>query len=211
MVKYIDPQFEDTSIVRKRRPPDPKRREVRRERMANLGFPEAVERAHEDALNRLDRADMSTATLRRKLQGVGYRDEVISEVLQRLTRVGLIDDEAYGQRFLRSRFNERGLVGVALQQQARLKGIPDEVVAHFLAELDSGEVEQRARRLVSGWLRGSRPLNDPAPDDFECDPEKPPPDGDYERRYRKLTNMLYRRGYPSSLAATLVREYLGEH
>ena len=57
--------------------------------------PNDLDACREAALRLLDAAPRPSGALRERLIGKGYTSEVVDDVIERLTRVQLIDDEAY--------------------------------------------------------------------------------------------------------------------
>lgn len=129
--------------------------------------------------------------LRRK----GISDEAARGVLERFDDVGLIDDEAFAEQWVRSRHAVRGLGRRALAVELRRKGVADDVAGEALAEIDAESEERRARELVARKLRSLRT------------------DSDEQRTTagRKLVGMLARKGYGGGIAYRVVREALADH
>lgn len=126
--------------------------------------------------------------LRRK----GVPDDAASTVLERFDDVGLIDDRAFAEQWVRSRHTYRGLGRRALAVELRRKGVADEVAGEALAAVDDESEEQRARELVERKLRTLRA------------------DTDEQRAAaaRRLVGMLARKGYGAGVAYRVVREAL---
>jgi regulatory protein len=152
-----------------------------------LADPESVARTI--VLTALTAAPRSRAQLESKLAAKGASPEVAAAVLDRFEQVGLVDDAEFARSLVRSRQASRGLAGRALRQELRRSGIEDEVAAGALAELDPEQEVARARALVAKRLPATRGLPQP-------------------KRVARLSGMLARKGYPSSLAFQVVREAL---
>jgi regulatory protein len=161
------------------------------------------------------RAELDTALRRR-----GYNDDVIAEVLDRYSDVGMIDDEAFARAWVTSRHHSKGLARRALAGELRRKGVADDDVGAALDDLDGDTEVETARTLVERRLRAVRsapgrtsPHRTAALDggpDAETDP-----DTEREERQRaqaalirKLVGMLARKGYPPGLAYRVVKEAL---
>lgn len=151
--------------------------------------PHAVARAV--VLRLLTNAPKSRAELEKALARKGCPDDVAREVLDRMEQVGLVDDEAYAQMFVRSKQAGRGLARRALAHELRKKGVDDEVAEGVLAEVDPHEERETARALVDKRLRSMRGL-------------------DRTVQTRRLAGMLARKGYGSEVAMSVVREALDE-
>jgi len=140
-----------------------------------------------------DRA-RTRAELAEVLRRRGIPRSVADQVLGRFSEVGLIDDAAFADQWVRSRYRSSGLGRQALAEELRRKGVSGELAAGALAEVDAAAERRRARELVSRRLR-TLPLSTP---------------DERERAVRRLLGMLTRKGYPAGLAHMVVREALVE-
>jgi len=149
--------------------------------------PEAVARMI--LLDELTGQARSRAELAAKLARKGVPEEVAQRMLTRFEVVGLIDDESFAKAWVQSRQPGKGLARRALAQELRRKGVDDPVVRDALDEIDPGEEVESARLLVRRRLHSVRRV-------------------DRITAIRRLTGVLARRGYPTGLAARVVREEL---
>ena len=110
----------------------------------------------EAALRFLEPRARSTAEVRRRLTKAGYRAELVETVVNRLTDLRMLDDEAFAREWVRSRDRTHPRGERALRSELRAKGLPDDVITAVLAGRDSpagGDVgatpdEEAARRLI---------------------------------------------------------------
>ena len=137
------------------------------------------------AVRARSRAEL-TGTLRRR----GVADDVAEAVLDRLTAVGLINDDAFAAAVVSSARENRSLARRSLAAELRRWGVDDDVATAALAEVGTADEEAAARDLVARRLRAM---------------------GGLERhvRMRRLVAMLGRKGYPTDLAVRVVSESLG--
>lgn len=149
--------------------------------------PEAV--ARELVLRQLTASPKSRAQLEDALVRRGVSDEVAARVLDRFTEVGLVDDAAFAEAWVRTRHTGRGLARRALAAELRDRGVEREVAAEAVDTLDADDEREAARALVERRLPSTRSL----------DPRK---------RASRLVGMLARKGYPAGLAYAVVREAL---
>ncbi|MEU7817327.1 RecX family transcriptional regulator, partial [Pseudonocardia sp. NPDC049154] len=158
--------------------------------------PEEQEAAAKEICLRLltDRA-RSKHELATKLGQKGVADEIAEKVLERFDEVGLIDDQAFADAWVRSRHRARGLGRRAIAQELRRKGVAKEVADEALTEVDDAAEEQRARELVDRRLRT---LTVTGPEDRQ-------------KAGRRLLGMLARKGYPAPIAYRVVRTALAQH
>jgi regulatory protein len=148
-------------------------------------------------------------------------DEIIGEVLDRYSEVGMIDDEAFAKAWVTSRHHSRGLAGRALAGELRRKGVPPEAVGAAVDDLDPATEQATARALVARRLRTERATSrsprsahgrggdgpDREPHDQE-EAAREERQREHAMLARRLIGMLARKGYPAALAYRVVREAL---
>ena len=149
--------------------------------------PESVARGV--VLRRLTAAPRTRAELAADLASRAVPDDVAERVLDRFTEVGLVDDAAYAEMWVRSRHSGRGLSRRALQHELRRKGVADDLAETALDGIGPDDEVAAAEALVARRLPSTRGLAYPA-------------------RVRRLAGMLARKGYPSSVAHRVVRDAL---
>lgn len=153
--------------------------------------PESVARGL--VLRRLAAAPRSRGQLEADLAAREVPDDVAARVLDRFTEVGLVDDPAFAEMWVRTRHAGRGLSRRALGRELRDKGIADETAQAALDDIGPDEEAAAAAALVARRLAATRGLAD-------------------EVRLRRLAGMLARKGYPGGLALRVVQDALaGEH
>ena len=152
--------------------------------IARLQQRDDVERAYERALNFLSYRPRSEAEVRRNLGKKRVADEVVEEVIERLVRIGMLDDQEFARYWVENRvqFNPRG--ARALRHELWQKGIPASVVDDVLADFDEEAV---ARKAIDS---GARRLSHLEPWDFR----------------RKLEAYLARRGFSRAVFGPLVED-----
>lgn len=149
--------------------------------------PESVARTI--VLRKLTAAPRSRAQLAGDLAARAVPEEVAERVLDRFTEVGLVDDAAFAEVWVRTRHSGRGLSRQALRRELRAKGVDDETVTEAVADIDDEAETRTARALVARRVRATR--------------GQP-----HEVRLRRLVGQLARKGYPGGLAMRVVREAL---
>lgn len=140
--------------------------------------PNDLDACREAALRLLDAAPRPSGAMRERLVGKGYAPEVVDDVIARLIRVHLIDDEAYAQsavRYCASRLmGYRGAV-----MELKRKGVNRQLAQHVCDEAESQgvfaeaawELGRRTARKTAGldvevrkrrfWSVGGRKGHDP--------------------------------------------------
>lgn len=115
--------------------------------------------------------------------------EVAERVLGRLDEVGLIDDRAFAEMWVRSRHTYQGVGRRALSVELRRRGVDNDTVAEAVAAVDEDAEEERARQLVRKKLPSMRSV-------------------DHQAKIRRLVGMLARKGYTQGLAYRVVKDEL---
>lgn len=132
------------------------------------------------------RAELETQLTKR-----GYPEDVSARVLDRLVEVGLLDDAAFAEEWVRSRRTNSGKGKRALAAELRTKGVDAELIASTLDSVDAGEWRVQAEQLVAAKLRRER-LDDEL------------------KVTRRLVAMLARRGYNQGMAFDVVSTQLAQ-
>ena len=136
-------------------------------------------------------APRSRQQLEDKLRQRGCDDEIATRVLDRMTQVGLVDDEAYAAMLVRSGQAGRGLAKKALAHQLRSKGVADETIEGALEGIDAPAERLRAEEVAAKAMRRLAGL-EPAV------------------QARRLAGVLGRKGYPPSVVYPVVRDAVND-
>jgi regulatory protein len=113
---------------------EPRRRESfaeRRERRAAIDDPAVVLEA---AARFLEARSRSVAEVRRRLTGAGYRADLVDGAIERLTELGMLDDDAFARAWVESRDRARPRGERAIREELRLKGIDRPVIDAVLTD-----------------------------------------------------------------------------
>jgi regulatory protein len=153
--------------------------------------PDPCEVARQIVLRQLAMAPRSRAELAQKLAQRGCAAEVAATVLDRMTQVGLVDDQAYAQMLVRSQQAARGLAKGALARELRAKGIENHLADEALASISDEDEHDRARALVGKKLRAMHGMG-------------------IEVQTRRLAGMLARKGYSASVTYAVIREAIAD-
>lgn len=97
----------------------------------------------------------STAEVRRNLAEKDTPEPVIEAAVQRLNKMGYLDDRAFAKFWIENRTMFKPLSPRALRYELRQKGVPAPVIDELLAEVDARETAERAARTRLNRLRGS--------------------------------------------------------
>ena len=113
----------------------------------------------------------------------------MTQLLDRFTELGLVDDEAYARAWVRSRHAGRGLGRRALRHELLTRGVDRDLIDEAMAEVTADDEDAAARALVQARLGGLARY-------------------DRTTRRRRLISLLARRGYSASVAARVVAQEL---
>lgn len=97
----------------------------RRERKAVIDDPSV---ALEAAAGFLEARSRSVAEVRRRLTRAGFRADLVEGAIERLTELGMLDDEAFARAWVESRDRARPRGERAIREELRLKGVERAVI-----------------------------------------------------------------------------------
>jgi regulatory protein len=112
----------------------------------------AVESAYNRTLNYLSYRPRSRAEVLTYLQQQDVAEAQAQDIVARLERIGLLDDEAFAQFWIENREKFRPRGPQALRYELRNKGIADEIIDRVLASLDVSDSAYRAARKKAAQL-----------------------------------------------------------
>ncbi len=141
------------------------------------------------ALRQLNLMPRSRMELAKKMADKGVPSEVTEVVLDRLADVGLVDDRAYAELFVRSKTRGKKLARRSLRMELVKRGIDPEIISEALTPVtDDLEIEM-ANELVEKKLRSLSSV--------ESHVAK-----------RRLSGLLARKGYSSSVIMRVLSQHL---
>lgn len=137
----------------------------------------------------LDRAPRSSADLRARLVAKEVEPSVADVIIARYIEVGLLDDTSLAAMIARTRFSERGQAPRVIAAELRRKGFSEMDIEGALEDITIDVQRDAARMLAeTRWARLSGLAEDV--------------------KTRRLVAYLGRKGYPASMAFTLVRDLI---
>ena len=114
--------------------------------------PKVTKRAHNVSLHALSGKSHSVAEMREKLRARELPQEAIESEIEELSRVGLLDDDALASDLVERYGTRDRLARRAVEQKLRARKLPQGVIEHALAELESdaegGLAEEAARERL---------------------------------------------------------------
>lgn len=158
-------------------------------RVAQAGV---YDKALRQALNRLNRRAMSRRDLDKKLHGLDYDQVVREQVLDRLTELKFLDDEAYGRALIDATMRRKPAGPQLLRQKLYQKGIDRSLIERLVSEAtDAQDLAPGAVELARKKLRTMQRF-------------------DTETRKRRLYGLLARRGFNSDTISSVMAELADE-
>lgn len=159
-------------------------RQITQAELEQLDKRDEIHRGRERVLRLLARRPYSSAEISRYLRRHQYDDEAIKNIIDDLTDVKLIDDDAFATYWVEQRETFRPRSRLALLQELGRKGIERDIVTEALSDLDETEAARRVAQKQAGRWRGLS-----------------------ETEWRtRMTRYLLRHGYPYDLARDVVTE-----
>ncbi|MGB7448285.1 MAG: regulatory protein RecX, partial [Ornithinimicrobium sp.] len=146
-------------------------------------------RARQVVLRQLAMGPRSRKQLADKLRDKDVDPEVIEAVLDRMTQVGLVDDEAYAAAVVRSKHDGAGMAPRALRHELHKRGVASDTAERAIGAVDADDERSRAEQLVTERLPRLHGL-------------------DRQVQTRRLAGLLARKGYPSGLSLSVIRDAL---
>ena len=103
----------------------------RKERRAAVDDPAVVLEA---AARFLEARSRSVSEVRRRLTGAGYRADLVEGAIERMTELGMLDDDVFARAWVESRDRARPRGERAIRDELRLKGIDRSTVDLVMEE-----------------------------------------------------------------------------
>jgi len=147
--------------------------------------PKNPKSCHERALGLLAVRPRARRELERRLLAAGFAADEVADVLTRLERVGLIDDEAFARQLADHQFGSRRAGRRAVSSALLAKGIAPELAARVAGDPPDDEQDRAVdlARTRAGRLSGV----------------------DQHKAFGRLTSLLVRRGYAPDVARSAAR------
>jgi regulatory protein len=143
---------------------------------------------HERALGLLAVRMRSRRELADRLGRAGFEDEEVRDVLERLQRVGLVDDERFAEELARHAATVKRSGDRAIASALYAKGVARDTIDRVVADVGADE-DSRAQELARSQVSRLRGLP-------------------REKAFQRLAGLLMRRGYAPTLARSAARSAL---
>jgi len=148
-----------------------------------------VEVGKQIILRQLSHSPKTRHQLAEALRARDVPESAATAALDRIAELGYIDDAAFARAWVESRHRSKGLSESALRRELVQRGVEPATVDEALLAIDADSEREAAAGLVAKKLRSMRGL-------------------DRDAKTRRLVGLLGRKGYPSGMAFSVVREAL---
>jgi regulatory protein len=147
-------------------------------------------RAFDRAVLLLSYRARSSSELSGRLKQAGFTEEVVEQTVDKLKRLGYIDDSAFSASWANSRISTKLYGSKRIRQELKEKGVADDIIAGVLSEIDDKDEEfDRAKTLANDKLQKIR-------------------SADSKADFRRLSQFLIRRGYAGSIAYKVCKDLI---
>ncbi len=165
--------------------------EVDEARLAALEAKDGAWKARDAALSLLSYRARSATELKRRLKRKGFEDETAESTVARMGEMGMVDDAAFAESFVRDRVRLRPHGRRRLAQELRAKGVDDDTARAAIdgvMEREDASEADLARAAAARW--------------------RPRPGEEPGRARRRLQAFLARRGFAGEVVRDVVNELL---
>ena len=119
-----------------------------RDRLVTLLKAETARKARESAIRLLSYRDRSVAEVRRRLIGDDFPEDIVDQVIDQLSRGGLLDDEKFSRDWVKARTIAKPMGRTRLAWELRAKGVDVPAVEEALESLDENAEYELALSLA---------------------------------------------------------------
>jgi len=124
-----------------------------RDRLVTLLKAETARKARESAIRLLSYRDRSVAEVRRRLIGDDFPEDIVDQVIDQLSRGGLLDDEKFSRDWVRGRSASKPMGKTRLACELRSRGVDAPTIDQALGEIDQDTEYALARSVADQKLR----------------------------------------------------------
>lgn len=118
------------------------------DRLAEVIRKETARKAFESALRLIGYRDRAEAEIRKRLCGNDFPEDIVDEVVERLARMGLVDDAKFSRDWVKSRTAAKPMGRQRLAWELRTKGVEAGVIEQALEGLDKNTEAELALELA---------------------------------------------------------------
>lgn len=126
--------------------------ELSDEAIAQLQDLETVVQARQSAFRFISFRPRSIAEVRRNLLGKAYEEALVEAIINELVARDYLDDEAFADYWVEQRASFKPRSQLALRHELYEKGVPRDVIARAVEDVDEGEAAKKAaERRAYRW------------------------------------------------------------
>ncbi len=118
------------------------------DQLAQVVGKETARKAMESALRLIGYRDRSEAEIRRRLSGNDFAEDVVDEVVVRLTNMGLLNDQTFSRNWVKSRTAAKPMGRRRLAWELQSKGVSADAIEQALDGLNEQTEEELALDLA---------------------------------------------------------------
>lgn len=124
-----------------------------RDRLVELLKAETARKARENAIRLINYRDRSVSEVRRRLVGDDFPQEVVDDVIDQLSRAGLLDDEKFSRDWVKARSASKPMGRTRLAWELRSRGVDAPTVDEALEAVDEAAECELARTVAAQKLK----------------------------------------------------------
>jgi regulatory protein len=128
--------------------------ELTDEKINQLKEQDAIEVALQSAIKYLSFRPRSEDEVRKNLKKKNFQDHVINEIVERLQRGGLVDDQKFAELWIENRSEFRPRSSRVLRIELRQKGIPFKIIDTIISKIDEDHLAYQAATKQARKYRG---------------------------------------------------------
>lgn len=151
--------------------------EITEEDLRQFQKEEDILKAKDKALKLLGYRARSTSEIRTRLKQAGFEEIAIHNVIEDLSRTGLLNDTEFAEAFARTKLVQRPAGRFLIHQELRGKGIDEKIIEKTLNQIyEETSEKDLAEQLIQKRLSRLQDSDDP-------------------KEKKRLTDLLRRRGF----------------
>lgn len=156
--------------------------ELSESKIAELKAKDGIEIALQRAINFINYRPRSENEVRKNLNKHKAEEAVIEEVIERLQKGSMLNDENFAELWIENRSDFRPRGRRALRMELRQKGISDEIIETTLQDLDEDDLAYRAAQKQARKYRNL----------------------DWQNFRKKMNGFLARRGFNYGIISSII-------
>ncbi len=124
-----------------------------RDRLVELLRAETARKARESAIRLINYRDRSVSEVRRRLTGDDFPEEIVDQVIDQLSRAGLLNDQKFSRDWVKARSASKPMGKTRLAWELRSKGVDAPTVDEALEAVDPDTEYALAQSVAAQKLR----------------------------------------------------------